>query len=199
MALIVTVLDVIESLGMALNLEDQLTPTITNAIIKATVKVESLLGTSLSPGAATEWFQPDSDLYTGVTPFDSLSLKTKHMFLTPTPPVVVTVVQGDPIVIAPADLVVDLEQGIVRVPKGYSGYKVKVSYQYGFGGDVEVPTPIKQAILVATGMVFRGSQVTTDAAVETTKPMTTGLLMEMLDRYMKRGSFLYKSYHFVPE
>lgn len=163
--MLVTVSEVISSMGLSPSLEEDLKPTVTSTIIKAQHRLGTELGTSLTLHDCTDHFFLNTDLFAGVVPDGLLRLKLDNMFVHKAS---VTVRVGDNMaslteVVQP--VAVDTEQGVVFIPEAYAGRYAVVEYRSGIE-DGEAPEDIKQAILLFSSMVFGASLAASNGSGE---------------------------------
>lgn len=198
MAALATVLEVIESMGMDPGLEETLTPIISSAIAKATTRVAAELGTALEAGSAEEVFYLDTDLFSGITPNGLLSMRLRNLFLSGAPTLYYRESLADPYTLIDETTVFyDSELGVVKVPLDYSDMYVKVVYSYGFTTPTSVVPAVKQSILSIAPLIFRASQITTEAADAPRSNEALDLSKGLLGRYLRHPGFMYVCIHFL--
>lgn len=200
MAQLVSVLEVIESMGMAASLEEDLTPIITSAIEKATLRIESELGSPVRAGTATALFHPMSDLYLGVIPDGFLTLKTDQFFIgTITAVSTTTTFGGEATVRDPLTMVVTSDRGLIRVPAEWDGLYITISYSFGFEDSDTVPSVVRHAILALVPLIFRSSQATTESAESANGKESWELATGMFGRLVNKPGFTYLPMNTVVE
>ena len=192
MAQLVTVLEVIKSMGMQLTLVDELTDTITSAIEKATLRIESELGSPVRRGTALALFHPVSDLHLGVSPDGLLTLKADHLFLgavtscTVAPSLADTAVAHDL-----SEVIVIADKGLIKVPVEWDEQFIRLSYFFGFTDSTAVDTMVKQAILSIAPLIFRSTQMTTEASGASNGKESGALASGMFGKLLNRSGFTY--------
>lgn len=156
--MLVTVKQLMASMGVSASLEADMKPTLISVIAKAEMRAEIELGSPISALQGVDTFITDPDLFCGIVLEDGLRLKLSRKFVrnTPTHPVVVTV-DGEPL--SDDDTVVDLLSGVVSIPETLRGKKVRVSYTSGFSDGDDLPAPLREGLLLLCTMVASMNQV----------------------------------------
>ncbi len=188
--MLVTVDEVIASMGLSTNLKTDLTATITSNIQKAQVRLGSDLGCSIEQNSCVDRVHLNSDLYSGVTPHDALRVKLTNLFINPSSVKVLASTAMGTAGTKINPLVIDAEQGNLYFPLSLDNQILTISYESGID-PAEVPVQIKQALLLYVSMIFAETQPD-----QTSKP-TAGvndLALSMAANYRKLPAFSYRPF-----
>jgi hypothetical protein len=189
--MLVTVDEVIASMGLSTALKADLTATITSNIQKAQLRLGSDLGCAVEQYSCIDQIHLNSDLYAGVTPHDALRVKLSNLFVVATSVGVTaaTSVGGAGVVVTP--LMIDAEQGNLYFPLDMDNRYLTVSYESGIDPE-EVPVDLKQALLLYVSMIFAETQPDQSGS----KPMTNvnDLAMSMAATYKKVPAFSFRPF-----
>lgn len=189
--MLVTVDEVIASMGLSVKLKADLTATITSNIKKAQVKLGADLGCSIEQYACVDRVHLNSDLYSGVTPQGMLRVKLSNLFVNPTSikTTVSTAIGEVGTKIKP--LMVDAEQGNVYYPLEFDGKFLSISYESGID-PTEVPEEVRQALLLYVSMIFAETQ----PDKSDTKPAAAvnDLALSMAATYRKVPAFAFRPF-----
>ena len=96
-----------------------------------------------------------------------------------------------------SEYIIDTEMGVVKVSDDYASNFITVAYSYGFNGSTDVNNKVKQAILSVAPMIFRASQVTTDAGSAPASKAAWDLSQGLLGKFLRHPGFQYKSIGFT--
>mgnify|MGYP000597852209 CR=1 FL=1 len=199
--MLVTVNEVISSMGLSLSLAADLKPTVTSTILKAQHRLGTELGTSLPIHDCTDYFYLNTDLFSGVVPDGMIRMKLDNMFVHRQTVVVRVGANMSSMAQVVQALAIDAEQGIVFISEEYAGMYAMVEYRSGIE-DGEAPEDIKQAILLFASMVFGASLAASNGSGDSTGGGKTSekagqragdLAQGVLGRYKKSAFFAFRS------
>lgn len=193
---LVSVSDVIAQMGLDNSMASEMTPMITGAIRRATIKVEGILGTSFQARSIVDTFYlGDCETYAGNGYYKlrlSQSIVRRDVDL-------LSQYSDDPTGTRTVgfNTVLNPDRGVLMVPQGdFRGRYVTVSYAAGFNSEDEhVPEEVKQAILLFTPVMMlsvnSASTDTTDAPSKKTADLGS-YAMDMLVSYLRNVGALVK-------
>lgn len=145
--MLVTVKQLMASMGLTPALEADLKGALTSVISQAELKAEELLGSRLSRRTGLDTFSVDSDLFCGVTKASVVRLRLSRKFVIQTVdnPVLVT---SNLRVLASDEFSVDTERGVLTIKDGASvdGTQVVAEYDSGFADGDDIPERLRQAL-----------------------------------------------------
>lgn len=193
--------EVLDALGQNPDLLEGSIPSLTSAIIRATIKLEAVLGTSIRPESRVDMFCVDGSNGGPINQCYSLMLTNGCVNQTPVPEVTVSdSISGT---YAPVSNFVQYEQGKVLIPltslyegSGWSGVPsrvvqtigpgaqnarfVKVSYTSGYNESGKIPEELKQAMLCFVPMLLLSSSAATLEAKQQSAAMSKAGALEAI-------------------
>lgn len=147
MSLLVSVNEVIQSMGLDQNLEPDMDPAISKAILAAQSRLETELGTSLGRFSRSDTFKLDSDLFAGVTPNGLMLARLRQAFVASISSVQVSNAWNTGYEDLPTSLyAVHAEHGLLIVDPSQDHKYLRVNYLAGFLGANDCPESVKQAL-----------------------------------------------------
>lgn len=195
--LLITVDDVIASMGLTSSLKNDLSDTIISTISKAQVRLCNVLGSPIELFSCVDKVYLSTDLYAGVIQNGMLKVKLANMF-----------VDQDSISATASDepgvpgskvkpLLVNAEQGEVFFPVTLDKKYVTISYDSGFD-DKTIPRDLKEALLLYTALIFSTTQPGQEAKSGGDNPID-GLALESIAKYRSVSAFSFRPFSHVQE
>lgn len=190
--MLVTVKQLMTSMGLTPALEADLKGTLTSVISQAELKAEELLGSRLTKRSGTDTFSVDSDLFCGVTKVGAVRLRLSRKFVIQTAgnPVLVT---SDSRVLASDDFLVDVERGILTIKDGASvdGTQVVVEYDSGFSDGDDIPERLRQALYKLASRMVVAHQTGDNAQAQSNAVEAGKLAADNLSYYAQPVGFYF--------
>lgn len=187
MTLLVTVSDVIESMGMNPELEEDLDPAVSRAIVVAQTRLESEIGSGLERLLNKDTFKADSDLFSGTMPSGFLIMRLNHGFVATLVAVKsCSAFNGTFSDIPSTEYKLDAKKGLVFLSPLYDGQFVEVEYRSGFLSASTTPNDVKQAILYFVPGALKIAQPVDPEKKKTADEngnLAQGLLRSLLRRF----------------
>ena len=195
--LLVSVDEVIASMGLLVNLKDDLTATITSTVQKAQVRLCNVLGSPIELLSCVDKVYITTDLYSGVTQNEMLKVKLANLFVDPDSLIVTYSSEVNTPGTKVKPLLVNSEQGEVFFPMELDRKFVTISYDSGLD-DKTIPADLKEALLLYTAMIFSTTQPSPEGKVTGSNPID-GLALESVTKYRKVSPFSFRPYSHVQE
>ena len=194
--LLVTVDDVISSMGLSTSLKEDLSATITSTIEKAQVLLSTILGSSITPLVCEDKVHINLDVFAGVTSNGTIKVKLSNLFIDKDSIKVVSSTALGSLGEKIKPLHVNAAQGELFFPLSVDSKYLTISYESGLTLST-MPRDIKAALLLLVARVFTTQQPNSSDAAPPKN--TEDMAAAALAHYTKTTPFSFRPFSYTYE